>query len=106
MLMKINWFTSTLYITSCQENRNVKTASSTDTLTIKKIRKKTQHVNIWDTVQYSNPSYQKLTNEWIQYIHALPQQWDKFFNTDDQEIKMVDHEVLQISQRSRYLQLH
>lgn len=48
--------------------------------TIKKVREKTKHVNIWNTIQHSDPSNQELTNKWIEYIHALPQKWDELLN--------------------------
>lgn len=50
-------------------------------ITIKEIRKKSKHIDIRNTVQDSNPSNQKLANIGIQDIHALSQQWYKFFNT-------------------------
>lgn len=56
---------------------------SVNTFTIKKIRKKAQHINIWHAIKYSDPSNQKLTDIGIQDIHTLPQQWNKLFDAEE-----------------------
>mmetsp|Transcript_1736 Transcript_1736/g.2837 ORF Transcript_1736/g.2837 Transcript_1736/m.2837 type:complete len:217 (-) Transcript_1736:380-1030(-) len=58
---------------------------------LEKLRQVLKHVDVWNRIQHSNPTDEKLSDVWVGHLQPLPQQRDKLLQV---EVRRLGHNVL------------